>query len=98
MNKQKFPEGHFVSQYMAIFMPLGIIWGILIEPAFIAVGVAIGFVIGLVVGTSLEERYKNQGLIRPLTKQEQDKKKIVLKIAPIIGIIVAVAFLLVFLF
>jgi len=74
-RQKKFPEGHFIGLYMAIFMPLGIIYGMLLGPAFIGVGIGMGAAIGVAVGVGVEAKKKKEGLIRPLTKKEKANKK-----------------------
>lgn len=77
---KKYPEGHFLQMWMgigiAIFSGLGIPLSITTEnPGFIAIGPAIGVSVGLAIGQSIENKYKQDGRIRPLTEIEQKRKK-----------------------
>jgi len=85
-NIQKYPEGHFVALYMSIFLPIGIAIGLVFGN--IALGLPIGLVIGLVVGYFVEKKYKKEGKIRPLAKDERKKRNISL----IAGIVIAIIF------
>jgi hypothetical protein len=76
----KYPEGHFLGLWMglgiAIFsgfgIPLSIATG---NPGFIGVGPALGVSFGLAIGQSVENKYKKEGKIRPLTNEELKRKK-----------------------
>jgi len=77
---EKYPEGHFVGMWMviciAIFSGLGIPISIVTEnPGFIGIGPALGIAVGLAIGQSIENKYKQEGRIRPLTESEQKRKK-----------------------
>ena len=77
---KKYPEGHFIGMWMgifiAIFSGLGIPLSIVTEnPGFIGIGPALGVSVGLVIGQSIENKYKHEGRIRPLTETEQKRKK-----------------------
>jgi len=79
INK-KYPEGHFLGMWigicMAIFSVFGISFSIITEnPGFIGMGPALGVAIGVAIGQSIENKYKEEGRIRPLTKPEQKRKK-----------------------
>jgi hypothetical protein len=79
INK-KYPEGHFLGMWMgiciAIFSGFGISFSIIIEnPGFIGMGPALGVGVGLAIGQSIENKYKQEGRIRPLTESEQKRKK-----------------------
>jgi hypothetical protein len=76
----KYPEGHFIGMWMgigiAIFSGFGIPLSIATDnPGFIGIGPAIGVAIGLSIGQSIENKYKQQGKIRPLTESEKKRKK-----------------------
>lgn len=76
----KYPEGHFLGMWMvigiAIFSGFGIPISIVTEnPGFIGIGPALGIAVGLAIGQSIENKYKQEGRIRPLTKSEQKRKK-----------------------
>jgi hypothetical protein len=78
--EKKYPEGHFVGMWMgigiAIFsgfgIPLSIATG---NSAFIGIGPALGIAFGLAIGQSIENKYKQEGRLRPLTESEMKRKK-----------------------
>ena len=77
---EKYPEGHFVGMWMgifiAIFSGIGIPLSIITEnPGFIGIGPALGVAVGIAIGQSIENKYKKQDRIRPLTESEQKRKK-----------------------
>lgn len=77
---EKYPEGHFVGMWMgiciAIFSGFGIPLSIVTEnPGFMGIGPALGVAIGAAIGQSIENKYKQEGRIRPLTESEQKRKK-----------------------
>jgi len=77
----EYPEGHFVGIWMAIFIVifsgLGIPLSIVTENfAFIGIGPALGVAVGLAIGQSIENKYKQEGRIRPLSESEIKSKKI----------------------
>ena len=79
-NIKKYPEGHFLGVWMgicmAIFSGFGIPLSIITEnPGFIGIGPALGVAVGLAIGQSIENKYKQEGKIRPLTETEQKRKK-----------------------
>jgi len=81
MVQEKYPEGHFIGKSMgigtAIGAGLGFPFGLIIgNPAFFGIGLPIGLAIGAAVGTNLEKKAKEEGRIRPLTKEEAKRKKI----------------------
>jgi hypothetical protein len=88
-TKEKYPEGHFIGLWMAIGIAIFSGFGIPISVStgnsgLIGIGPAVGICIGLAIGSSIENRYKKQGSIRPLTKKEKNRQKISL----IIGILI----------
>jgi hypothetical protein len=79
-ENKKYPEGHFLGMWMgigiAIFSGFGIPLSIITEnPGFIGIGPALGVAVGVAIGQSIENKYKQQGKIRPLTESEQKRKK-----------------------
>ena len=77
---KKYPEGYFVGMWMgifiAIFSGIGIPLSIITEnPGFIGIGPALGVAVGVATGQSIENNYKQQDRIRPLTESEQKRKK-----------------------
>jgi len=90
-KKEKYPEGHFVNKWMAIGMPLGLPLGLAFGgPEFLGIGLAMGMCVGLAIGSSVESKYKKEGKIRPLTKQEMKKKRIGI-IAGVIALLIGAA-------
>ncbi len=45
------------------------------NPGFIGIGPALGVAVGVAIGQSIENKYKQEGRIRPLTESEQKRKK-----------------------
>ena len=79
-KNNKYPEGHFLGIWMCIgiviFSLIGVPLSIFTDNlGFIGIGPAIGVSIGLSVGQSIENKYKQQGKIRPLTESEKKRKK-----------------------
>ena len=77
---KKFPEGHFVGMWMgiciAIFSGFGIPLSIVTEnPGFIGIGPALGVAVGVAIGQSIENKYKQEGRIRPLSESEIKRKR-----------------------
>lgn len=70
-NEKKYPKG----SWMAVGISIGIAIGVAMGPIFdnFGVGIGIGVAIGSGLGASLER--KNKDHIRPLTEQEQARKK-----------------------
>jgi hypothetical protein len=93
MKKQdKYPKGHFVNMWMAIgiaiFSGIGVPLSIATDnPGFIGIGPALGVSIGLAIGSGIEEKYKREGKIRPLTKEEEGKRKTLVTIGLLILIV-----------
>jgi len=69
---KKYPQGHFIGIGIALGIPLGL-------PLAISTGnyglMGIGIPIGVAIGAGLEEKYKKEGRIRPLTEQEKKRQK-----------------------
>ncbi len=94
-KNKKYPEGHFLGVGMAIGIACFSGVGIAISnstgnPGLIGIGPAIGVGIGLLLGKAMEEKYRKEGKIRPLTKKEKESKEKAKKygiIALIVGII-----------
>ena len=79
-KNKKYPEGHFVGMWMgigiAIFSGIGIPLSFALEnPGLIGIGPAMGVAVGLAIGSSIEAKYKKEGKIRPLTKDEKKIRK-----------------------
>lgn len=77
----EYPEGHFVSKWTGlgivfgagVGIPLGLSIG---NPAFFGIGLPVGLALGAAIGTTKEKEAKEAGLIRPLTKEEEKRKKL----------------------
>lgn len=86
---EKYPEGHFVGMWIgiciAIFSGFGIPLSVITKNyAFIGIGPALGVAMGVAIGQGIENKYKEQGKIRPLNEKEKRNKKI----AVFIGILI----------
>ena len=89
----KYPKGHFLNKGIAIGIPLGIPLGLAMGN--ISLGLPIGLAIGVAIGMGLEE--KNKDRIRPLTPEEEERKKKLTKYSLailFIGILLLVAIFL----
>lgn len=84
----KYPEGHFVGQWMGIGVALGVPFGL--SMGNIALGIPFGLAIGVAIGYTQEAKYKKKGKIRPLTNAEKQKQKIGLWIGLILGLVLAI--------
>jgi len=78
--EKTYPEGHFIGMWMcigiAIFSGLGVPLSIATDSSgFIGMGPALGVGFGLAIGTAIENKYKEEGKIRPLTETEKKRKK-----------------------
>ena len=103
LNKKykQYPEGHFVGLWMgigiAIFSGLGVaISAIAQNYAFIGIGPAIGVAFGLPIGQAIENKHKQQGRIRPLTKKEKKAKKNIVYIGLALFLLGVVVFTLMY--
>ena len=103
MEQQKqYAEGHFIGMWtgigIAVFFGLGIPLSIITENhGLIGIGPAIGVSIGLAIGSGIEQKYKKQGLIRPLTEEEKKKKQRAVIMATALLVLGAIAALGMFL-
>jgi hypothetical protein len=80
-EQEQYPEGHFLGMWMgigiALFSGLGIPISIITNNyGFIGMGPAIGVAVGLAIGQGIENKYKQEGRIRPLTEAERKRKKL----------------------
>ncbi len=80
-KNKKYPEGHFTGMWMgigiAIFTGVGVPLSIATENiGLIGIGPALGVAFGLAIGAGIEEKYKKEGKIRPLTDEEKKRKKL----------------------
>ena len=67
----KYPKGHFLNKGIAIGIPLGLPIGLAMGN--ISLGLPLGLAIGYAIGASMEE--KNKDKIRPLTPEEEERRK-----------------------
>lgn len=80
-NKDKtYPKGHFVGLWIgiciSIFSGFGIPLSIVTDNfGFIGIGPALGVAVGVAIGQSIENKYKEEGRIRPLSEYEIKIKK-----------------------
>ena len=94
-EEKKYPEGHFIGIWMgigiAIFSGIGVPISIATNNnAFMGIGPALGVAFGLSIGQGIENKYKKEGKIRPLTEEEKKRKKLAV-LAGIIMLILGVA-------
>lgn len=99
---EKYPEGHFVSIWMgigiALFSGIGIPLSIITDnPGFIGIGPALGVAFGLAIGQGVENKYKQEGKIRPLTDTEKKRKKSAVTLGIILLIIGIILVLILYL-
>lgn len=95
----KYPEGHFVKIWMVIGIAIGAGMGIALgiaigNPGLFGIGIPLGLALGLAVGSSIEVKYKKEGKLRPLTKEEKKNQKL----SVMIGVALLVIGILTFLF
>ena len=80
-NDKKYPEGHFVGMWMGIGIAIVSGFGVPLSIVtknygLIGIGPAIGVAFGLSIGQAIENKYKREKKIRPLTEEEKKRKKI----------------------
>jgi hypothetical protein len=82
-NEKKYPKGY----WMGVGISIGVALGVALGPLFdnIGIGIAIGIAIGSGIGASLEQRNKDN--IRPLTEQENKRRRW----AVILGLLILLA-------
>lgn len=98
-NNKKYPEGHFVGMWMGIGMAIFTGIGIPLSLAtknygLIGIGPALGVAFGLSIGQAIENKYKKENKIRPLTEVEKKRKKM----AVMAGLAILALGVIVFLF
>ncbi len=81
-----YPKGHFLNKGIAIGIPLGIPIGLAMGN--ISLGLPIGLGMGLAIGAAMEE--KNKDKIRPLTEEEEKRKKTLTKFTLVLVLLGAV--------
>ncbi|MBN2777214.1 MAG: hypothetical protein JXR36_06215 [Bacteroidales bacterium] len=93
MNEEKkYPEGHFKGICMTlgflIFAGAGIPLSIVTKNmSIIGIGSAVGVLLGMVVGESVEKKYAEKGLLRPMNEKEIRNKKNQIKLLLLAGLI-----------
>ena len=100
-NNKKYPEGHFVGMWMgigmAIFTGIGIPLSLVTKNyGLIGIGPALGVAFGLSIGQAIENKYKKENKIRPLTEVEKKRKKIAVMAGLAILTLGVIVFLLLF--
>ena len=101
-KNKKYPEGHFTGMWMgigiAIFTGVGVPLSIATKNmGLIGIGPAIGVAFGLSIGSGIEAKYKKEGKIRPLTEEEQKRKKLAVLAGVIMLLLGVIAFLFLYL-
>ena len=99
---KKYPEGHFLGIWMgigiAIFSGLGIPISITTNNfGFIGIGPALGVAFGLSIGQLVENKYKQEGRIRPLSESEIKSKKIAVAAGVVVLMFGVIIFFLLYL-
>lgn len=100
-KNKKYPEGHFIGVGMAVGIAIFSGTGVVLStstgnPGLIGIGPAIGVAFGLAIGKSMEDKYRERGLIRALTKREKEarkKAKVFGLIALLVGMVAFLAIL-----
>jgi hypothetical protein len=91
-NEKKYPKGY----WMGVGISIGIAIGVAMGPIFdnFGVGIGIGVAIGSGIGASLEQRNKDN--LRPLTEQENKRKRwaVVVGLLFMLASVIAIALLL----
>lgn len=98
-KNKTYPEGHFVGMWMGIGIAIFTGFGIPLSfatgnPGLIGVGPAIGVAFGLALGQSIEDKYRKEGKIRPLTKDEKNQRKILVTAGIAVLMIGVITFLI----
>ncbi len=96
-EEKKYPEGHFVSLWIAvgiaIFSGVGVSLAIATKNyGLLGVGPALGAAMGIAIGQSVEQKKKAEGLIRPSTTREQQQRKILIWTLILLGVLGFIAF------
>lgn len=86
--------GIFIAIFAGFGVPLSIITD---NNGFIGIGPALGVAVGVAVGQSIENKYREQGKIRPLAKEEKNRKKIAVFSGIAVLVLGIIAFLLLYL-
>jgi hypothetical protein len=94
--QEKYPEGHFVNMWViigiVIFSGLGVLSVIITHNhTFFVFVPGLGVAFGLAIGQVIENKYKKEDKIRPLTEDEKKLKKMAISagiVLLILGVIV----------
>ena len=94
-EEKRYPEGHFIGMWtgigIAMFSGIGVPISIATKNyAFMGIGPALGVAFGLSVGQGIENKYKKEGKIRPLTEHEKKRRKMGF-VAGLIALVLGVA-------
>jgi len=91
-DERKYPKGY----WMSVGVSIGVAIGVALGPIFdnFGAGIGIGVALGTAIGASLEQRNKDN--LRPLTEQEQARRKrsiaIGLALAAILGALLVIVY------
>lgn len=77
---KKYPKGHFTGKWIAIGIALFSGVGVSLSVStgnhgLIGIGPAIGVAMGAAIGQSVENKYAQKGLIRPLNEKELNQRR-----------------------
>lgn len=80
MTGKQYPEGQLVATWIGICIALSAGFGIVLavstdNPGLIGIGPAIGVALGVAIGTGLENKYRQDGRIRPLKPAERRRHR-----------------------
>ena len=97
--QEQHPEGHYVNMWMcigiAIFSGLGVLLGIITHDyTFFGIVPGLGVAFGLAIGQVIENKYKKEGKIRPLTEDEKRLKKMAISAGIVLLILGVIVFLI----
>lgn len=97
--QEKYPEGHFVNMWISIgiviFSGLGVLLVIITQNhTFFVIVPVLGVAFGLAIGQVIENKYKKEGKIRPLTEDEKKLKKMTISAGIVLLILGVIVFLI----
>jgi hypothetical protein len=99
---EKYPEGHFVGMWIgigiALFAGLGVPLAIATgNLGLMGIGPALGVTVGVAIGQGIENKYRKEGQIRPLTSEERRRRRTVVTAGVIVVLMGVILFLSLFL-